>query len=1551
MSSLRLALKQSLAETGHLAIQDKPKRKYNNASSRDLDRKRESSRQKMPSSNKIVSRRKKHFSSDHRERMMKKETMDEFPAEIGRSMSSVSGASSFANSTDADGDAPMRAGARACLESAVSDDANSVSSHEPSSFSDSDTVTNESSCSSHHRHHHRMHSSEDEDSSNHSQSGRDGMQEDMEGVFDMEGTSADESHDHNPIINPTTAPHLFELLQQQGLQSNGVLVTQHHQQPLRKKKKKKDKGKRKKGRQKLNLASSSNYIPGEKIKLSEDKIVNELEEEHMHDETDTLFKKHKVANQDSMPLHDMGNEPCSVILRRPILKKDASMKLTVKEPSPDVMSWVAGMSPGKQRRKIKVGMRVKVCFEFKSNKRGQDGKNIRYYRWCGGGVTRVGPEGKHIRILYDDGTEEDTTFPDREIVVDDDGNGKHQLSVDAFLPYTLLAKQPTRLIAINEANQGIDLNDKIVKEKQDKHGILPVNSGNSKSESVNMQDASSLNTNDLKSEKEERLDDNNVLRLSIDPPNEVENCSHKECHEPSNSRVMKNKISGSSSAVEQSGPEMCITDYMNNCPPGPSLGTSNSGRSLHQLGSSPGQTSASVGAGAQDVSSLRVSKKIKLKRRKSPTPNKHSIDREKNSGVDNVLDSTAAHSTSINVSRAEQYTPSLKIRLKTKSVKHKKRMENASNIHSALSISEFSRIEIKSDQNECNVGESWANTVSTTTKPDSKKLHKPGKSFAVAQGDSVWLGDDEGQGLKISQIEQEEASESERDGTAMPHKGSDKALTAEKLDLECYLRAPNQPIICNVVNSPPNATFCVEGCNTPVKNFLFKGRKHPVEENSNEKVTSFKSEPLPDSSPVFLPLATVPSLSGMAKKKKTRLHNPVFPSPRSSNMRSPKQTKVGRVEKQAGNNSSVTLQENHSTNGKKSKKERRLSPEQIVTFNVNILKPHQNSKKLSKNMREQQLQGCGAEYDQVGKRSLPPLRSDTSGEDGNPKQSPLTGRRPSQITKQKHPPTQDGSAKLKRKNKSKNGGINRSMKEEDNSEGDNWVQCEKCNKWRSLLNSVDVDTLPHLWYCKDNPDKTRNTCAAAEQTQEEVAKEKKLKNTVADVSVINESQLSFALTMQNKKPLAHHRPVDNFTRDSNSEKQLLDKNGGLIDEPKLDMMRSTNNSPQCNSAITNKSASNDLLDEQIADVQMIPDLPSEEGVLGDGIDETASDVTVSTLPSTKNMKGSNKKNRKGKGDEKEKKGSKGKKQKEAVSQEWVQCEKCEKWRRLPPRIKAKDLPDVWTCDMNDWDPRSASCAVQEDYKVEKAINPDKDIIGNDGLGSKAYTNKLSYRNLIRIPNRTISERTRATDSLFPSSATGLPTVMYANSSAFHHKGGMHKSVEDDTTTISLFDYMSKSELWKDLYLYAPQPILPSSNTGVEIRCNNTPTQSNDENFQSMKAMVYYAIGVRNLATHDVLLECQCREWDDLQWIELRARCTIKSVQLALNALVQDGLVKVFLHHSSMKEGICGTITYCRTLIGRDVTGNIAINVEERKVGSRCIKISKPWEQFEMSTGF
>lgn len=48
---------------------------------------------------------------------------------------------------------------------------------------------------------------------------------------------------------------------------------------------------------------------------------------------------------------------------------------------------------------------------------------------------------------------------------------------------------------------------------------------------------------------------------------------------------------------------------------------------------------------------------------------------------------------------------------------------------------------------------------------------------------------------------------------------------------------------------------------------------------------------------------------------------------------------------------------------------------------------------------------------------------------------------------------------------------------------------------------------------------------------------------------------------------------------------------------------------------------------------------------------------------------------------------------------WVQCNTCDKWRSLPSTVDPDKLPDIWTCDLNVYDPERNNCdAPEESYK-------------------------------------------------------------------------------------------------------------------------------------------------------------------------------------------------------------------------------------------------------------
>ncbi|GBE59310.1 CW-type zinc finger containing protein [Babesia ovata] len=69
---------------------------------------------------------------------------------------------------------------------------------------------------------------------------------------------------------------------------------------------------------------------------------------------------------------------------------------------------------------------------------------------------------------------------------------------------------------------------------------------------------------------------------------------------------------------------------------------------------------------------------------------------------------------------------------------------------------------------------------------------------------------------------------------------------------------------------------------------------------------------------------------------------------------------------------------------------------------------------------------------------------------------------------------------------------------------------------------------------------------------------------------------------------------------------------------------------------------------------------------------------------------------------------------------WAQCEKCKKWRRLPPSVDTEKLPEFWVCALNVWDPAHSSCFVPEetfpDLKHQEPVaEPQAPIVTDDGV--------------------------------------------------------------------------------------------------------------------------------------------------------------------------------------------------------------------------------------------
>ncbi|GLT60863.1 hypothetical protein SLA2020_336070 [Shorea laevis] len=56
-----------------------------------------------------------------------------------------------------------------------------------------------------------------------------------------------------------------------------------------------------------------------------------------------------------------------------------------------------------------------------------------------------------------------------------------------------------------------------------------------------------------------------------------------------------------------------------------------------------------------------------------------------------------------------------------------------------------------------------------------------------------------------------------------------------------------------------------------------------------------------------------------------------------------------------------------------------------------------------------------------------------------------------------------------------------------------------------------------------------------------------------------------------------------------------------------------------------------------------------------------------------------------------------------IEEDWVQCDRCQKWRLLPFGTKPEQLPDKWLCSMLNWLPGLNHCNISEE-ETTKALN-------------------------------------------------------------------------------------------------------------------------------------------------------------------------------------------------------------------------------------------------------
>ena len=493
----------------------------------------------------------------------------------------------------------------------------------------------------------------------------------------------------------------------------------------------------------------------------------------------------------------------------------------------------------------------------------------------------------------------------------------------------------------------------------------------------------------------------------------------------------------------------------------------------------------------------------------------------------------------------------------------------------------------------------------------------------------------------------------------------------------------------------------------------------------------------------------------------------------------------------------------------------------------------------------------------------------------------------------------------KKKRKRKKDG-NESDESEDERE---WVCCDKCKKWRILPITVQAKTLPDQWYCEMNVyDPKRSTCEAAEQTLKQIAKERKrAKKRARQQKLLEEKEQLVTQSSSNQ---------DKAPPNTDQASKSAPKQGEITTTPK----KGKRSSPS-DEAIRSPRPDGSEKPEKKKKGKKSKSLQTKE--------VAAEPVAAEPEPPVEPKK----KKRGRPARERTPEEIRAQEQAEADNVEWVQCEKCDKWRKLPPHISADELPDVWYCTMNYWYPSSASCDAPED----KADAHHQDV-GVAGL-SQGSVGKFSYRSLIfgngRKVNRPMSERTRAAESLFARPIDEVknpyPTVMYSKSSAFLPRtSNFNKATVVEDAGPSVFDVLGASNLWAELRQTA------QSNATGSSQSHPTYNSLAGSVKTGIKEMILQSLGSLTLTGDQIVFAANCRQLEDASLGEIRAYCNADNLMNALLDLVCENLVEI----TSARDLTVPTsqwIPQYRKVRRRP-------EVDQAMKSSRCMKISKPWKR-------
>ncbi|KAG9348790.1 hypothetical protein JZ751_029107 [Albula glossodonta] len=136
-------------------------------------------------------------------------------------------------------------------------------------------------------------------------------------------------------------------------------------------------------------------------------------------------------------------------------------------------------------------------------------------------------------------------------------------------------------------------------------------------------------------------------------------------------------------------------------------------------------------------------------------------------------------------------------------------------------------------------------------------------------------------------------------------------------------------------------------------------------------------------------------------------------------------------------------------------------------------------------------------------------------------------------------------------------------------------------------------------------------------------------------------------------------------------------------------------------------------------------------------------------------------------------------------QNWVQCDTCQKWRKLPDGIDAKKLPKEWFCQMNP-DPQYRTCQAEEELEDSEDEQPFQRTYKQQEKNKKLQerNRRQSYDDPIPSPSTSNTPSTRVTRQTAGQVETCFTPPASATPSSGHRVSTPHRLLISDVRSLS-----------------------------------------------------------------------------------------------------------------------------------------------------------------------